>query len=391
MNKKIILFGFLLVLLIAIPLTVWLVSTQTTNNRTKAEKATTLTLVGPSDPVSVGQSFNVGIQLAPGTNQVSFIKLVVQYNKQKLQRGDPGITLDAKFFPVTLEGPTYDQCQGDLCTTTIAVSIGTQTDLIIPPGSAATQIGNLSFKALAPTDNGSTTISFTGGTQALSLASGDQASENVLQTPSPLTVLITGVPTPTLTPDNTVPTTPPSNNGGGGGTNNGGGSSDSGGSSGGESPGITNTPTPSGGGSAGTNQAPTCTSLGASVTSGSIPLTVQLTATGADSDGTISKVTFNFGDGAVQDVTSGNGIGSASVNAPVSHNYTTAGTYTATATFTDNNGTVSNPSSCSKTITAGAAQPSPTIPATGPGTTIVGVGIAGMVIAVLGAIFVFGL
>ena len=75
-----------------------------------------------------------------------------------------------------------------------------------------------------------------------------------------------------------------------------------------------------------TNISPTAKAT-ATPTSGSIPLTVSFDGTGSsDPDGWIVSYTWNFGDGST-------GSGQT-----VSHTYTTAGTYTATLTVTDNAG-----------------------------------------------------
>jgi PKD repeat protein len=117
---------------------------------------------------------------------------------------------------------------------------------------------------------------------------------------------------------------------------------------------------------------------------------ITLSARGTAASGTISKVTFNFGDNNVQDVTSGNGIGTTSVTAQLSHIYRNPGTYTATATLYDTNGNSSNASSCSQTLSVTSQVNNP-IPSTGPSEMLVGAGIAGVGIAVLGSLLLFGL
>ena len=106
---------------------------------------------------------------------------------------------------------------------------------------------------------------------------------------------------------------------------------------------------------------------------------MTLTTTGDDSDGTITKVTFNFGDGNIEDITDSGGVGSESINAQVTHTYDEPGTFTAQATLTDNDNNTSSESDCSQQIIVTGPSISPTpsptpIPPTGPSATVVAVG-----------------
>lgn len=379
MKKRLLLLGFVIIMLITIPLIVFIAGKQT-KTRTKAEQATRLSFVVPPDPISVGQTFTLDINLDPGNvNQVSFVKLVISYNSQKLKRVE--LKKNDALFQVTLEGPTYDKCpSANTCTMTIAMAIDPNTGKPIQGGS--TVIGSATFQALQSTDNGPTTVSFDSGTQVLSLASGDAPSENVL-VPSgstPASITIGAVPTGSPTPTGNVTDTP--------------------------TPTGSGTITPTGTGTSG-NKPPVCTSFTADSTSGNPPLTVNFGIAGTDSDGTISKVSLNFGDGAVQDLTSDGGIGTANVSTSAAHIYSANGTFTATATMTDDQNGISNPTSCSQTITVGAsatitATPTPqllaatsptpsTLPPTGPGQVVVGAGVMGAVFSALGALLIFGL
>jgi hypothetical protein len=79
-------------------------------------------------------------------------------------------------------------------------------------------------------------------------------------------------------------------------------------------------------------QAPTCQSLTLSgATNGTAPYSLTFTATGTSSASTISKVTFNFGDSAIQDVPQSGGPSSVSVQA--SHTYNSAGTFVTSCLF----------------------------------------------------------
>lgn len=380
MRRRLLLLGFVIILLIAIPLTVFIIKQQT--KPTKAAAATRLEFVIPPDPITVGQKFTLDIKVDPGNvNVISFVKLVISYNKTKLKGLD--IKKNDSVFGVKLEGPTLDQCPtANTCNMIIAMAIDPNSGQ--PIRDVAT-IASATFQALASTDAGPTIVAFDNGTQVLSLATTDSPSENVLipsgSTPASITInaLPTGTPSPTGNPTDTPIPSPTGTTGGGGGTS----------------------PSPAGG-----NKAPACTSLAADVSSGNPPLAVNFTVAGSDSDGTVNKISFNFGDGAVQDLTSGGGIGTASISTSSAHTYSVNGTFTATATLTDDQGSTSNPATCSQTITVGSgggttatATPTPasvtptpsTLPPTGPGQIVVGAGLAGVVLSVLGGLLIFGL
>jgi hypothetical protein len=379
--KKILLIGFIVVLLIAIPVTVFLVQQQ---NKTKsgAVAATTISILPPSQaPIHVGDDVNLNIQVNPATattsNLVSYVKFTILYDSTKLATDGAGLVTNSTtnpthVLPDILQGPVY----GD-GTISITLSAGGDPSQVV---QQITNIGTITFKALATTDSGPTQITFGNDVQVWSLGSTAQSNENVLASANPaaLTIIAGAVvsPTPTATPTAT-PTPAPT---------------------------ATPTATP-------TANAPTCTSLTADTTSGDIPLSTNLTVNGASNNSTISKVTFTFGDGQSQDITASGGIGTNSVNVLQSHTYSTAGTFTATATLTDANNAASNSTTCAVTITAanpsgGAAstttaaaptatptqviaQVSPLLP-TGP-ADLVKVGSLGAVITLIGAVLLFAL
>lgn len=375
MNKKrILIIGFVVTLLIVIPITLFaLTSNQKQNVTSKATPATTLSFSTLSQPVNVGQSFNLDIIMNPGSNQVSFVKLFINYDSSKITKGTQGIAPNATAFPTTLEGPVYNQCTGNNCTMSITLSVGADPTKVV---TQTTTVATVNFQAVASTGTGTTQVTFGTQTQVLSIAASDQPSENVLSTTTPANITINDAGAGSGTP---IPT----------GT------------------GGTGTPTPTTGVTGGTNQSPVCSSLAVDMATGSAPLTSNFTATGNDPDGTVSKVTFNFGDGSVQDVTSGGGIGTNSINAQLSHIYQSSGSFTATAILTDNQGAISGASACTQVITVSAgtgtasATPtqtgtptvtkSPTLPPTGPGIELIGFGIFGIVLSIVGGFLLFGL
>ncbi len=378
--KKFFLLGFIVVLLAAVPLTLFLVKQQT-KPKSSAAPSTTLSLSTASPNVNTGQSFPVDIRMDPGSNAVSFVKLNLAYDSTKLSASTSGITINTTAFPVTLEGPFVGNCSGNFCTISLTVAIGADNTKAI---TAAGTVATITFKALAVTDQNPTQITFGNTTQVLSVAQPDSNNENVLSSSNPLSVTIANgiasiTPSPGLSPTDTPTPSPTST--------------------------VNATPTPAGG----NNQPPVCTSLSVDQTIATAPAALAFTAAGNDPDGVVNKVSFTFGDGFVQDVTDGGGIGTNTVSTQISHTYQNPGTFTATSTLTDNNSAVSSattPTNCTQTITINSSTstgtgsavtitPTPTliakIPPTGPGDVLVGVGIGGVILSILGGILFFAL
>ncbi len=373
-GKRIFLFGFIAVLLIGIPVTVYLVQRQQ-QTQSHAAKSTNLAFSPDSSasaPIqkNVGDPIPLDISVDPGTNLVSIVKFEIVYDPTKLATASANAFQqddnEKNAFPALVEAPIYTP--GKI---TVTLSVGPDpTKAIQTKVKAAT----VTFTALANTPAGTPTlVSYGINTQVSSAGPNDQAAENVLSSATPATIVIGGaavsptasIPTVTPTPTEVVTPTPT------------------------QVP--TATPTPSA-----TNQVPVCSSLTVDNSTGNAPLTVNFTANGSDSDGTVSKVTFNFGDGQVSDVTTGGGIGTASASAQTAHTYNSGGTFTASAVLTDNSNGVSDSSSCKQTITVTGASvttaptstPAPTIAPTGSTETTIGIG-AAVLTFVLGGGFLF--
>lgn len=371
--KKILLIGFIVVLLVAIPVTVFLVQQQQ-KTKSAAQAATIISILPASQaPIAVGDVVTLTVQVNPANvNLVSFVKFSIKYDSTKIATDGAGFVLNTASNHLTpLQGPTY--ADGAISMT---LSAGGNPQNVI---SQTTDIGTISFKALATTGGAPTQITFGTDTQVLSLGGVDQFNENVLSSAVPAALIIQGgtevtpTSTPTVTPG---PTTPPG------------------------------------------QPSPTCSSLTADTTSGTAPLTTNLTVTGSSNNSTISKVTFNFGDGETQDIMSSGGIGTNSVSVLQSHVYNSAGNFNATAVLTDANNAVSSTANCSITIAVTATgsatqqqttqpqqvivvtstptptpvviqQPSP-LPPTGP-TQIIQIGTIGAMVVLIGAILLFAL
>lgn len=193
-GKKPLLFGVILAFLIIIPLTVYLAQKQQ-ETRSGAVAATTLSFSPSSQTTTVGQTISYDILLTPGSNQVAFAKLSINFDPEKL--GNPALAqnTDNNNLQNVLEGPTY--ASGNAL---IILSVGADPANVL---KTTTKIASISFKALAPTDT-PTQITFSNETQILSIAAADTPSENVLKisslTPATATITVLAPVTPTPTP-----------------------------------------------------------------------------------------------------------------------------------------------------------------------------------------------
>jgi hypothetical protein len=375
MKKKFFVIGFLVVLLIAIPATIYLVQLNTKGATTKAAPSTVLSATTTNTTITVGSIVPIDIVADPGTNAVSVVKLTISYDSTKLSTASGGLQPNASAFPTILDPVTYGPCTGNFCTITATFAIGADPTKAI---TTKTTVATVSFKAVTATDQGATNVTFGNATTVYSVAQADQASENVLSSTTPLALTITtaSAVTGSVTPaDTTTPTLIPTIE-------------------------LSPTPTTDTGTAptTATNQNPLCTSLSVDQNVATPGGTINFTANGNSPSGTISKATFNFGDGNILDVTQNGGIGTNNVSVQQAHAYTTEGTYTATSVMTDNNNAISNTATCTQTITigSGGAIITPTttpktLPNTGPGDTFLILGAIGTVISIIGGVLFFGL
>ncbi len=403
-RKKLLLIGFIIIILIAIPITIFLVKQQQ-DNRSEAAKSTTLSLLPASTqsaPLAKekDQTVDLDVVVNPGQNLVSFVKLEILYDPAKLATG--GATSDVVPFREEssvisiLEGPTYSD--GKILVT---LSVGVDPTKVIQSTTEkpTTKIATVSFRTIDGTGDTPTEVSFGPTTQVLSAGANDETNENVLANRESAFIAVAGevtnvvTPSPTVTGVVTVSPSPATT------------------TTTATTSATTQTTTTTSTTSATTtsatstpNTAPVCSALTVDrSTTGTAPFSTTFTVNGTDSDGTINKVTFSYGDGQVENVTQGGGIATSTVNASAAHTYQNAGSYTASAILTDNSGGVSS-GTCSITITVDAAAGSTTttttdstttttetasLPATGPGDILLGMGALVGVLTVIGAALFF--
>ncbi len=216
---KFFLFAGLFVVLLAIPVTIFYLQQQT-QTQSNAAKSTTLSF-SPTNTITVGQTFQVSVELTPNSNAVSFVKLSLFYDSTKLATASGGISVNTSVLPSVLDAPQYNTaCSANTCNISVTMSTGASGKPLTGPG--AIPIATLNFTALAPTDTSLQSILRfdQSNIQVLSVATGDQPAENVLATATDANITIggvaTGTPTDTPTPSDTpTPTTVSSDNGGG--------------------------------------------------------------------------------------------------------------------------------------------------------------------------------
>lgn len=214
--KKIFLLGFLAIILVTIPFSVY-IAQQRQRTITKAAASTTLSFDPASSTVEVDKTLTLGIILDPGkgttANLVSFVKLSISYDSSKFATVTASLTPNPSSpntLTTILEDPVYA-----LGKATISLSIGADPTKVL---TARTKIAILKLKALSITDaNNPSSITFDSdpNTQVLSIASSDQTNENVLlsttqpanviinpasSSPSPAGVSVSATSTPTPTP-----------------------------------------------------------------------------------------------------------------------------------------------------------------------------------------------
>jgi len=176
--------GFLVLAVVGV--SVWFIRQQTVTNQ-HAAASTTLAFTPASQTGTVGQPVSADISVNPGTNQVSIVKITLNYDGTKLQAssGSAAFTVNQSAFPQTLQSPAVS-CNGSQCTITATYSVSSPTQVI----QTTTKVGTVHFTALANTSDSPTSVTFTSASAAYSTATVDNASENILSSTSPLSITI---------------------------------------------------------------------------------------------------------------------------------------------------------------------------------------------------------
>ncbi len=172
---------------------------------TNVSPSTTISFNPTPQTVTVNDTVKLDVTLNPGTNQVDFAQLVINYDPTKLEIAPSGPAIcparptdafcpNVLAFPVVLQGPIYSSG-----TISVTLSVGGGPANVI---QVSTKIATIAFKAIAPTGADATKVTVNiPQSQALSIASSDYFNQNVLSSASPAVITINGTnPTPTPTP-----------------------------------------------------------------------------------------------------------------------------------------------------------------------------------------------
>lgn len=380
--KKIFLLGFIIVILLAIPLSVY-VAQERQQTKSKAAASTILSFEPASPTVKVGEKLVLSIMLNPGTgtdaNQVSFVKLSISFDASKFTTISGSLKANpepSNALTTEVDAPKYESGKA-----TLSLSIGANPEKAITTKTKIAIFELIATNTTAPTIP-NITFDPAPETQVLSIDNNSQTSDNVLSsathatatvTSAAITAATTGV-TPTSSPNLTTTPTRPSSS-------------------------ASTSTIPRTGGlpsssfpSSSSLTAPICSSLEVNgPANGIAPYPLTFTVTGNDSDGSINKISFNFGD-SVEDLTAGGGIGTASVSSQILHTYRTPGIYYAYTILTDNDNNLSAQQDvCTKTITINSSDSiQPTIivnqslPPTGNGEILFGLGALGIIFTIIG-------
>ncbi|OGG14947.1 hypothetical protein A2875_03220 [Candidatus Gottesmanbacteria bacterium RIFCSPHIGHO2_01_FULL_46_14] len=186
--KKLLLMVSILVVMVAIPVTIYLVS-QRQELRKKAAPATTLAFSPASTAKAVGSEFSMEVHINTGDNQVIATELHIAFDPEKLE----AITLtNGALFPNVLTSGLVEAG-------TASITVGAPSNAQPVHGQGTVAV--VRFKALAPTST-PITVSFASTTLVSGLGEG---STNVLTGTTPGKITITGAST-----DRTGPAATPS-------------------------------------------------------------------------------------------------------------------------------------------------------------------------------------
>jgi len=208
-RKHLLLIGFILVLLIGIPATLFVVQQQQ-EIRSRAEKSTTLYFQPDSTQTApieraVDETFALDVYANPGNNLITTMRLEIDYDPEILEVAEgtgstAGFVPDPGALPSIMFGPVYTPGK-------IVVTLSTGGN---PAGSVdtITKIGTINFTAIAETAGTPTEVSY--GSQTLVTSGGDDsvAAENVLSAANPAFIIVTAAEAPTSTPTPTAARTP---------------------------------------------------------------------------------------------------------------------------------------------------------------------------------------
>jgi hypothetical protein len=200
-RKRLLLIGFILILLIGIPVTLFVIQQQQ-EIRSRAEKSTTLYYQPETSQAAplqkaVGDTFSLDIFADPGTNLISAIRLEIDYDPDKLATAsatgnEPAFVPDPQALPNILFGPVYTPGKIQ-----VTISAGADPTNVV---DTVSKIGTVTFSALGATAGSVTQVTYGVDTLVTSAGQESQFAENVLSSTSPAFIEITDADVPSTTP-----------------------------------------------------------------------------------------------------------------------------------------------------------------------------------------------
>jgi hypothetical protein len=154
--------------------------------RSRAEKATTISLAPSTQEVSPGEDATLDIVLNPGVNQVSFVKLYIKYDSSAFIDKDNLFELDPASGMRLVEQPTM-ATPGEVV---ITLDLGSDPTKAI---RSTQRLGTLNIQAMGDAKSGVKNVTIDSSqTQVRSIQSTDAFKENVLANVSNATITISG-------------------------------------------------------------------------------------------------------------------------------------------------------------------------------------------------------
>jgi hypothetical protein len=187
-NNRLVFILIFLIIAGIIAVSVWFLQRRTVTTP-HAAASTTVAFIAPAQTIMSGQQVSSSITVDPGNNQVSVVKLVLTYDNTQLQISSATNSLlpNASAFPQTLQPPATT-CSGTQCTLTATFSIGSD-----PTKAIQTKTTLATFTATVIAQPQTTvTVGYESPTAVYSIASADQAAQNILASTVPLTFTVGG-------------------------------------------------------------------------------------------------------------------------------------------------------------------------------------------------------
>jgi Mg-chelatase subunit ChlD len=191
-KKPFIILGLFVLGLIVLPVTVFFIQ-QRQQTQSQADKTVILSFEPSSTQaaplqIPAGSTFTLDVFVEPGASSVSYIKAEMLYDAARFELAG-GFIPNREVFSQVVESPT--PTAGKVVTT---LSIGSDLSKAV---TSKTKVGTLALRALSNVPaNGTSSVSFGPGSQALAVSSNSSFNENVIASTVPATVRFN---TPALT------------------------------------------------------------------------------------------------------------------------------------------------------------------------------------------------